>query len=56
MDNKKCQKSCFDKREKKSYNYPFIFPLYVQVATPQMKCKNRSNKVMGISIYTYMEL
>lgn len=33
-----------------------LFPLYFQVATPQTKYKNRSNKRMGISIYTYIEL
>lgn len=43
----------------KKKNYVVIlsfFPLYFQVATPQTNYKNRSNKTMGISIYTYIEL
>lgn len=44
------------KKKTNTSSYPYIVSLYVQVATPQMMYKNRNNKTMGISIYTYMEL
>lgn len=55
MHSKKCQKFSFYIKKKAHVVIHSFFPLYVQVASPQIKYKNKRNKTMRISIYTYME-